>query len=254
MIGRANLNGSAPQQNFITGASGPTSLEVNSLPHETAMTLSCSPSPVTLPGPATCTATLSDAGPFPAAPGQFPPAGAVSFASSAGGSFSPAPSCVLVPTGFGQAACQVSFVPAGPGGATIGGFYEGDFTHLESSASAHITAVNAPAPAPVLAAPKPSNKFTMAKPKLNLKKGTASVATTVRAPGKLVLSGKKVILCAKQAKAAGQKVNLLVLPKKKLREKLKEEGSAKVTVKVTFTPTGGDPLSENLTLTLRLRS
>jgi virginiamycin B lyase len=248
-IGRANLDGSGANQSFITGVNSPVALEVDSLPRGTTTTVSCSPSSLTLPATSTCTATVEDSGSFPPAPASIPPVGTISFAANSG-SFTPAPSCGLVPSGPGRAACQVTFAPSGPGAVAIGGSYPGNLTHTASNSLTALTA-NAAA-APIAVVTKPPNKFKRAKSVMNLKKGIAIVPVTVPGPGKLVLTGKKLVFCAKQAKAAG-KVNLLALPKKSLRERLKETGSAKAAFKVTFTPVGGEPRTENGSVTLRLR-
>ncbi len=251
-MGRANLDGSGVNQSFIPNLPSALGLAVDSLPHGSATKVSCSPSPLTLPGTATCTATVGDTGPFASAPGPTPATGTVSFTTNSG-SFSPAASCGLVPTVLGEASCQVTFAPAGAGAAAISVAYPGDSFHGGSSGLTALSVQAAPSSSPLTVVAKPSNRFKMAKPVLNLKKGIAIVPVTVEAPGKLVLSGKKVVFCAKLAKAAGSKVNLLAIPKKNLRERLKEEGSAKTAVRVIFTPTGGEPRTTNLSLTLRLR-
>jgi hypothetical protein len=251
-IGRANLDGSGANQAFIAGAVFPVALEVDSLPHGSATSVSCSPTTVTLPGTSTCTATVEDKGPLMAPPGLSSPTGTVAFAAN-GGSFSPASSCALVAAGSGRSACQVTFTPSGPGAVAIGGSYSGDLTHSASSGLAALTVNAAPAPAPVIVAPKPSNMFKRAKPMLKPKKGIAVVPVTVPGPGKLILTGKKLVFCAKQAKKAGQKVNLLALPKKGLRKTLKKTGSAKAAFRVTFIPVGGEARTENGSVTLRLK-
>lgn len=249
-IGRANLDGTGVNQAFIAGVTTPVDLEVDSLPHGSATAISCSPSSLVLPSVSTCTATVEDKGPFPSLPGPSSPAGTVAFTAS-GGSFSPASSCGLVPTGPGRSACQVTFAPAVAGAVAIGGTYSGSIAHSASSGLAALTVDAAPTPVTVVA--KPSNKFKRAKPMLKPKKGIAVVPVTVPGPGKLILTGKKLVFCAKQAKKPGQKVNLLAIPKKGLRKTLKEIGSAKAAFRVTFIPVGGQARTENGSVTLRLK-
>ena len=51
---------------------------------------------------------------------------------------------------------------------------------------------------------RPSNSFTLAKPKLNKHKGTATLAATVPEPGKLALAGKGVKKQTKKPPSAGR--------------------------------------------------
>jgi hypothetical protein len=120
--------------------------------------------------------------------------------------------------------------------------YSGDETHV---ASTGLTALR-------ILAPKPSNAFALSKPKLNKRKGTATLTATVPGPGRLVLEGKGI---KKQTKTASsrEKVELTVKPTKKLKQKLNRTGKAKVPANVTFTPTGGDPNTKSTRLRLRLR-
>ena len=251
-IGRANLDGTGVNQSFIPGVATPVDLEVDSLPHGSATAISCSPPSLVLPSTSTCTANVEDKGPFTAMPGPTAPTGTVDFSVNSG-SFAPAPSCALVPTGSGRSACQVTFTPAGTGAVAIGASYQGDLLHGPSSGLAALTVNGPPVPAPVTVVPQPSNRFKRAKPMLKPKKGIAVVPVTVPGPGKLILTGKKLVFCAKQAKKAGQKVNLLALPTQGLKETLKEIGSAKAAFRVTFIPVGGEARTENGSVTLRLK-
>jgi hypothetical protein len=95
---------------------------------------------------------------------------------------------------------------------------------------------------------KPANAFTLGKPKLNKKKGTAKLPVTVPGPGNLTLAGKGVVkqrpaLVSRAVSAAGT-VKLLVKSKGKKKRTLDRTGSVKVKVKVTYTPTGGSPNTE----------
>jgi hypothetical protein len=76
------------------------------------------------------------------------------------------------------------------------------------------------------------------KVKLNKKKGTALLTVNVGAPGKLVVSGKKIKKRSKTTQAAGN-VKLPIVPKGKALKALKASGKAKVQVKLAYTPTGG---------------
>jgi hypothetical protein len=95
---------------------------------------------------------------------------------------------------------------------------------------------------------KPSNAFSLGKPKLNKEKGTAKLPVTVPGPGNLTLAGKGVVkqrpaLVSRAVSAAGT-VKLLVKSKGKKKRTLDRTGNVKVKVKVTYTPTGGSPNTE----------
>ena len=151
-IGRADLDGTASDQSFITGANAPFGVAVDSLPHASATTLACTPATVTLPATVSCTATLTDTGPFPAAPGPTAPTGTVAFRSSAGGAFTPAASCSLTATTAGQSVCELTYTPAVTGIQTVTAAYSGDAVH---TASNDTTAITIPRPVSGLGPPGP---------------------------------------------------------------------------------------------------
>jgi hypothetical protein len=102
----------------------------------------------------------------------------------------------------------------------------------------------------------PSNSFTLGKAKLNKKKGTATLTVDVPNPGELTGSGKGV----KVAGAAGAviskrvsagKVKLTIKAKGKKQKTLNETGKVKVTPKVTYTPTSGDPSTRSIKVKLK---
>jgi Bacterial Ig domain len=96
-----------------------------------------------------------------------------------------------------------------------------------------------------------SNEFTIGKAKRNKKKGTAKLPVTVPGAGSLELAkSKKVKSDTEQAQGAGT-VKLLVKAKGKARKKLKAKGKAKVRVGVTFSPTGGDPATQDASVKLK---
>ena len=149
-IARANLDGSGADQSFITGANAPFGVAVDSLPHASATTLACAPATVTPPATVNCTATLTDRGPFPGAPGPTAPTGAVAFSSSAGGAFTPAASCSLTATTAGQSVCELTYTPAATGIQTVTGAYSGDAVHTASNGATRLTILR---PVPVLGPP-----------------------------------------------------------------------------------------------------
>jgi hypothetical protein len=105
---------------------------------------------------------------------------------------------------------------------------------------------------------KPSNAFNFGKVKHNKKKGTAILPVTVPGDGQLTLSGKGVKAAAQasstvagsaKAVSAGT-VKLTIKSKGKARRKLNRRGRVSIKVKVTFTPTGGDPNTQQKKLGL----
>jgi N-acetylneuraminic acid mutarotase/glucose/arabinose dehydrogenase len=105
-----------------------------------------------------------------------------------------------------------------------------------------------PTPGPPAPPPALSNLFSLGKPKLNRKLGTANLPVTIPGRGTLVLGGKGIVGQKKGSSAAGT-VNLLV--KTTSQKELLATGRARVTVKVTFTPVGGTANSMSKTLVLR---
>jgi DNA-binding beta-propeller fold protein YncE len=97
----------------------------------------------------------------------------------------------------------------------------------------------------------PSNGFSFGKVKLNKKKGTATLIVTVPGPGSLTLKGSGLKKATSSAKASGQ-VKLPVTPVGKLKKTLMGSLKAKAQAKVTFVPTGGNPLTKTKKLTLKL--
>ncbi len=96
---------------------------------------------------------------------------------------------------------------------------------------------------------EPSNDFSFGKLKRNKNKGTAKLTVEVPGPGELVLAGKNLKRDTEEATAAGD-VKLLVKAKGKAAKTLRDRGAKKVTPKVTYTPTGGAPNTEQKKLKL----
>lgn len=250
-IGRAGIDGSQPNQEFVQGANAPLGIAVDSLPHASATAISCTPASIGLPGSATCTVTVADTGPFTAAPGPTAPSGTVTLASNAGGSFSPSGNCALVLSAAGAASCQLTYAPTALGNQAITASYPGDILHGGSIGATALEVGNTLTVPPKLG-PGPCNGFTLAKPKLNRKKGTAAITATVPCSGQLVLAGKGARRLAKHATHAG-KVTLTVKPTKKSAAELHRSGKDSLRLTVTYTPTGGEAARKPEKVTLRLR-
>jgi virginiamycin B lyase len=232
-IGRADLDGTDANQRFITGTNVPEGVAVDSL-QPSATTVACVPATLTLSETTTCTAFVSRT----AGGGARAASGEVAFSSTGAGSFSPVARCALVATGARESACQLTYTPSAAGIQTITGAYSGDTTHAPSEGGTAL-------------AVKASNAFTLAKPKLHKRKGTATLIARVPGPGRLVVEGKRIKRRAKTAKGAGN-VKLAVKPTGRTRRKLRKSGKAPVRAKVTYTPTGGDPNTKSKRVKLKL--
>ena len=231
-IGRANLDGGSQDRPFITGGHGVYGMAVDSLPHASATTVACAAGRLQLPESTNCTVTVAATTPGPTAP-----SGNVTFGSSSGGVFAPAQSCALTVIAADRSACQVTYTPAAAGDHAISASYPGDFANVQSTGETNLKVTS-------------SNSFSLAKPKLNERRGTAILMATVPGAGKVVLRGKGIKRHAEKALGAG-KVRLKVVAKKKAARKLENTGGVKLTAKISFTPVGGDP--NTLSKRLRLR-
>jgi hypothetical protein len=99
---------------------------------------------------------------------------------------------------------------------------------------------------------RPSNSFTLAKPRLNRRTGTATLVATVPEPGKLALTGRAVKKQRRKVRSAGR-VKLLVKATKGAAKRLRRTGRAKLTARVTYTPLGGGPRTKRRKLVLEER-
>jgi hypothetical protein len=100
---------------------------------------------------------------------------------------------------------------------------------------------------------KPSNQFTLGRPKLDKRRGTAKLSVTVQAPGHLELAGKSLRPASADAGSAGE-VTLTIKATGSKKQKLADAGKVKVNASVTFTPTGGDPNTQSERVRLVKRS
>lgn len=91
--------------------------------------------------------------------------------------------------------------------------------------------------------------FTIGKPKLNKKVGTAKLPVTVPGAGELKLKGKTIALQTRDVDAG--KTRLLVRPKGKAKRKLVTKGKATARATVTFTPTDATGSSQGIRVKLK---
>lgn len=102
-----------------------------------------------------------------------------------------------------------------------------------------------PLPPPDPGSTTPSNDISFGEVDKNKKKGTATLGVIVPGSGQLSLAEtEKVKGASARATAAGE-VTLPVRPKGPAKEKVREDGKAKVTADVTFTPDGGTANTES---------
>lgn len=96
----------------------------------------------------------------------------------------------------------------------------------------------------------PSNAFTFGKLKRNRKRGTAVQRVTVPGPGTLDLGGSGVAKGSRGVVSAGV-VKVKIKARAKAKAKLNSKGGVKLRASFTFTPTGGEPLTQVKTIKLK---
>lgn len=107
------------------------------------------------------------------------------------------------------------------------------------------------APPPGPEAVKPSNRVALRKLTLNLGKGTATLKVALPGPGRLIASGAKLATQRLSAGAA-KVVAVPIAPKGKPWSELRAKGKLAVSVRLQFTPSGGEPGLRTRALTLKL--
>ena len=242
-VGRANLDGSSPDPSFVNGRSYVTAVAVDSLPYPTTTSVACSPVALTLPASSSCTATVTDTA------GLSAPTGMVAFSSTGLGPFGSPGSCSLLATGGARSACQLRFTPSLAGADTITAAYSGDVMHAASSGAASLTVLAPPSSfVPPLA--KPSNSFSLSRAKLNTRNGSATLTATVPGAGTLLLTGRGTKQLTRVVSHSGT-VKLTIKGQPNTQRRLGRTGKATITVRIAYTPTGGDPNTQSRKLTLR---
>ena len=100
----------------------------------------------------------------------------------------------------------------------------------------------------------PSNEFHVTQLSKNRNHGTATMVVEVSNPGVFTLSGKglKKRQVSKNVVGASS-LTFQLAAGGGLKQKLSRRGSARIAVVLTFAPTGGDPSTQTIPLTLRMR-
>jgi len=104
----------------------------------------------------------------------------------------------------------------------------------------------------------PDNGFSLSGIARNKRRGTATLAFDLPNPGQLTGSGKGAKVRVASVPSAGtitipnaSASQLLVKAKGKKKRKLNETGKVKLSIAVTYTPTGGDPRTQSLKVKLK---
>jgi len=105
--------------------------------------------------------------------------------------------------------------------------------------------LSSPPPSPTPASPT----IRFGTLKRNQRQGVVTLPVTPSGPGTLTLTGKGII--KRQTQNSGGTSKLIVKAKGRLLRRLRRKGTARVTVKVTFTPLSGAPVSQSRKIVLR---
>lgn len=134
--------------------------------------------------------------------------------------------------------------------------FAGQTVRLRFAEVDNIGELNAGVDSVAIQSTPPSNLVSLGKPKINKKKGTATLPVTVPGAGKLkiadVKKSKKRIKAKTLTATAAGTLKLPVKPTKSARKTLTNKGKLKIKVAVTFTPTGGLAATTTRKLTLKL--
>jgi hypothetical protein len=100
------------------------------------------------------------------------------------------------------------------------------------------------------------NSFSLGATIRNKKKGTATLNLTLPNPGDLTASGNGVNAASSGRAVISKSVDagaaqLLIKAKGKKRKKLNATGKVKLTVSITYSPTGGDPSTQSVKVKLK---
>ena len=117
------------------------------------------------------------------------------------------------------------------------------------------TATNVAGSSSVISDPHPvvSSAFTVSKPRLNKKKGTATLRVSVPGPGKVTLSGKLPVAHGTAVSVGPATVTLTLKAKGKGRTKLGKQGKLRVSASIGYAPVGGAAASVTKAVVLKLQ-
>jgi hypothetical protein len=124
----------------------------------------------------------------------------------------------------------------GPSGSNLADGESAAFMPGASGRSVNVSAVISP-----------SNIFTLGAVTRNKKKGTATITVSLPNEGELAASGKGVTATL----LGPPNQRLLIRARGKKKKTLNETGKVKLTVAVTYTPTGGDSSTQSVKVKLK---
>lgn len=101
--------------------------------------------------------------------------------------------------------------------------------------------------------PGPSSEFSLGKAKTDRKHGTAKLTVTVAGPGDLVLAKSDTVKAASAVAEQGGDVKLAVKARGQAKQDLRDRGFAQVTAEVTYTPEDGQPATDSRRVKLKLK-
>ena len=127
-------------------------------------------------------------------------------------------------------------------------------TNLGNGATGNLTFTEANVRLNITALFNPTNSFTIGKQTANKKKGSATLEVTVPNPGVITVEGNGVKPAARAVKSVAVQagvVPLLIKAQGKKKKKLNTKRKVRVTPKLIYTPTGGDPFAQTAKVTLK---
>ena len=116
---------------------------------------------------------------------------------------------------------------------------------------------------------QPSNKFSLPRKSISSRTGSAIISVKLPGPGRLEMVGTAKVQTGGNARASATKTikvgrvvltankagtfDLTLKPSAAAKKELRRKGKLKVSLRLTFTPTGGTPATSTTSLTLKLR-
>jgi hypothetical protein len=145
------------------------------------------------------------------------------------------------------------------GGSFTDSFADGNAIHIYRIDGGSTCGLPPPPSGSPPSGSQPPNGFTFGKLKRNLRKGTAKLTVRVSGPGTLRLKKTSRARGASKRAAEVGSVRLQIRPRGEARRRLERVGKrkrtsmAKVTAKVRYRPSGGEPSKKSKRVTLKRR-
>jgi hypothetical protein len=84
---------------------------------------------------------------------------------------------------------------------------------------------------------------------VKIKPGSSSITLSINTPGTVKVSGKGIKTKTVSAAAGAVKLKVILTPQEK--KILKKKGKVKITATITYTPTGGTPMTKKVTIVVQ---